>query len=328
MNDLPRVDLTGSATPVQSMTGLSKYLGGPTLLVKRDDTGTLALGGNKTRKLEYLLGDALARGADTLITAGGIQSNHCRLTAAAAAMHGLGCQLVLGATPPDSTGNGNLLLDQLLGARVHWCQPDDRDAQMQALAAELSARGRRPYVIPVGGSNGLGAVGYVLAMRELSDQLRDAGQQVDHIVLASSSGGTQAGLVLGAALTGFQGRILGISIDQHKAGGLYPRRLAEIANQCAALLGVDARLEPADFHLSYDFLGGGYGVLGALEREAITLAARHQGLLVGPVYTGRALGALIAMIRGGQFQARETVLFWHTGDVPALFAYAGELGDL
>lgn len=304
---------------------MTERLGGPRLLVKRDDLTALALGGNKTRKLEYLIADALGKGADTVITAGGIQSNHCRLTAAAATLHGLRCELVLGADPPTRPATGNLLLDGLFGATVHWSDPDAREATMESVADQLRARGQVPYLIPVGGSNGLGAVGYVAAMHELCAQLRDLDWTVDHIIVASSSGGTQAGLVVGARLSGFSGRVLGISIDQQQAGGLFPRRLSAIANETAALLGVEERFDGADFDLDYGYLGGGYGVVGDLERDAIGQAARWEGLLVGPVYTGRALGAMLEMIRRELFAPTETVLFWHTGDTPALFAYGEQL---
>ena len=213
---LPRFSLAQLPTPLEPLKSLSKFLGGPRLLIKRDDQTGLALGGNKARKLEFLIADALAQGADTVITAGAAQSNHCRQTAAAAAHAGLHCELVLGGQPPEppQPATGNLLLDQILGAKIHWTGPERRGERLTEVADQARARGHRPYVIPYGGSNVVGAAGYVRAMEELTAQLADAGERADHIVFASSSGGTQAGLIAGAKATGFKGRILGIRIDK------------------------------------------------------------------------------------------------------------------
>jgi D-cysteine desulfhydrase len=326
IDKLPRLRLGKLPTPLDEMPRLSKLLGGPRLLIKRDDLTGLATGGNKTRKLEFLIADALAENSDTVITAGGPQSNHCRQTAAAAAIAGLDCHLVLGgeAQPPV----GNLLLDKLLGATVHWTPKPARNARMAELADELRAAGRRPRVIPVGGSTPLGAVGYVAAMFELVDQLAERGERVDHLLFATSSGGTQAGIVLGARLAGFGGKVTAISIDNlpdDQSDEKFLAGVCEIACEAAALLGAAERPTVADFHTSYDYLGAGYGVVGDLEREAIQMFARTEGILVGPVYTGRAAGAMIDLVRRGTFGADETVLFWHTGDESALHAYAAEL---
>ncbi len=322
-----RVRLAQLPTPIEKMERLSKFLGGPRILVKRDDQTGLAFGGNKTRKLEFLIADALRRGADTVLTAGAAQSNHCRQTAAAAAHVGLRCELILGGEPPE-VPNGNLLLDGLLGAAIHWSARDRRGERLDEVAARLREAERRPYVIPYGGSNAIGATGYVVAMEELMDQLRREAISVDHIVFASSSGGTQAGLMVGAALTGYEGSILGISIDKGERSDVpYQVHLSNLSNKTAARLGLAMEFSPEDFVINYDYLGGGYGVLGALEREAITLTARSEGLLLDPVYTGRAMGALIDLIHHKRFSRGETVLFWHTGGPPALFGYAEELGD-
>jgi D-cysteine desulfhydrase family pyridoxal phosphate-dependent enzyme len=302
---------------------LSAELGGPRLLVKRDDQTGLAAGGNKTRKLEFLIGEALAEGADMVITAGAAQSNHCRQTAAAAARAGLGCALALGGEPP-ATRTGNLLLIEMLGAHINWTGPDRRGERLAEIADRLRAEGHRPYIIPYGGSNPVGATGYVLAMQELSQQL--GGLRVDRIVFASSSGGTQAGMVVGAQATGFEGQIMGIGIDKGEAGDdPYPVHLADLANATAAHVGLDAEFTPDDFLVNPDYLGAGYGVVGDLEREAIRLAARLEGLILDPVYTGRAMGGLIDMIRRGVIDPDETVLFWHTGGTPSLFAYVDAL---
>src|SRR5207247_6314678 len=212
---LPRFRLTQLPTPVEKLTRLSRDLGGPELVIKRDDQTGLALGGNKARKLEFLVGDALAQGADTLVTVGAAQSNHCRQTAAAAAKAGLKCELILNGQKPD-VPNGNLLLNQLFGAREHWIDRPQRAAKLRELPEQLRAQGRKPYVIGVGGSNGVGATGYLVAMIELMEQLRVSRQRVDHILFGTSSGGTQAGLELGRRITGFSGKLHGLSIDKNE----------------------------------------------------------------------------------------------------------------
>jgi len=322
---LPRFPLAQLPTPVQPLPALTHALGGPTLLIKRDDQTGLAFGGNKTRKLEFLVGQALAQGADTLVTAGAAQSNHCRQTAAAAAKAGLKCELLLNGKKPELPV-GNLLLNDLLGAKEHWIERPQRPVKLRELPEQLKAQGRKPYVIPVGGSNGVGATGYVLAMQELVEQLRISGQRVDHVVFGSSSGGTQAGMVLGARVAGFSGQLHGLSIDksepEHEA---YEDEVAQIANECAAYIGSEVRLKHDDIKVIYGYMGEGYGIVGDLEREAIRLMARHEGILLDPVYAGRAFGALVDSIRKGIFKPGETVLFWHTGGGPALFAYAKEL---
>ncbi len=315
-------------TPLESLPRLSAALGGPRILIKRDDQTGLALGGNKTRKLEFLIADALARKVDVIITAGAAQSNHCRQTAAAAVKAGLPCVLVLGGPEPEDS-NGNLLLDQMLGAEIHWTDRERRGERMEEIAEGLRKKGKLPYVVPYGGSNGIGAQGYVLAMRELQDQLRETGEQPDTIIVASSSGGTQAGLVLGAKLAGFKGKILGISIDKGERGpDRYELELAAIANATAAVMEMDVQVRESDFFVDYGYLGGGYGVVGDLEREAISLMARHEGIILDPVYTGRAFGALVDMVRrnppGGT--SMKSVVFWHTGGAAACFAYGIELG--
>jgi D-cysteine desulfhydrase len=316
-----RYRLAQLPTPLEGLKRLTARLGGPTLLIKRDDQTGLALGGNKTRKLEFLIADALEGRCDTILTAGAAQSNHCRQTAAAAARAGLRCEVILGGSP-DPLPNGNLLLDLLLGATVHWTTRERRIERMEERAAELRAQGKKPYVIPYGGSNGTGATGYVVAMAELVGQLTSARLGVREIVVASSSGGTQAGLVLGAKIARFSGRITGISIDKgERAPQPFEDEMAGIANEAAERLGLDERCVPGDFHVRYEFLGGGYGVVGEMEREAIGLLAREEGILLDPVYTGRAFGGLIQMIRHREFSPEDGVLFWHTGGAPALFAY-------
>jgi 1-aminocyclopropane-1-carboxylate deaminase/D-cysteine desulfhydrase-like pyridoxal-dependent ACC family enzyme len=214
----------------------------------------------------------------------------------------------------------------LLGARIHWIQPSERAAKLRELTDQLRKEGRKPYVIPVGGSNGVGAIGYVLALIELVEQLDGINRRIDHVVFASSSGGTQAGMVVGAKVTGFAGTLHGVSIDKHdRDGAPYEDELADIANECAKYIGFDAQFTARDFNVVYSYLGGGYGVVSDLEREAIRLLGSREGIVLDPVYTGRAMGALIDLIRKKTFRPDETVLFWHTGGVPALFAYAKDL---
>jgi len=321
LKTLPRLRIAQLPTPVEPLPQLAAALGGPTLFIKRDDQTGLALGGNKTRKLELLLAEAQAHGARTLITAGAIQSNHCRQTAAAAARHGFECTLVLyPPTPQDAIpadgepATGNLLLDRLFGAQIIWTQRAGRDQALKDAFQAAWEAGKRPYLIPYGGSNATGAAAYVLAMQEFVAQ----GLLVDWVVFPSSSGGTHAGLALGARLARMQTRVLGISVDEE--AGVLQQRVAGLASATADLLGEKLTFEPEDILVNADYLGGGYGVMGALEQEAIHLFARHEGILLDPVYTGRAAGGMIDLIRKGFFRRGEQVLFWHTGGTPALFA--------
>ncbi len=320
-----RVTIAHLPTPLEEMPRLSKHLSGPRLFIKRDDQTGLATGGNKTRKLEFLVADALAQGCDYLVTTGGRQSNHCRQTAAAAAKFGLGCSLVLtGEAPEGETAvSGNLLLDQLLGAHLYWTGPRTRQEVMLDVAAELRTMGHKPYVIPLGGSNVMGATGYVKAMEELTAQLQNERLNVDFIVFASSSGGTQAGMVLGAAIYNFPGQIISISID-HPAAELQTQ-VAALATATATHLGLGTVSLAARIDVNDDYLGEGYAIVGETEREAIQMVAQIEGILLDPVYTGRAMGGLIDLIRWGAFTRGQTVLFWHTGGAAALPAFADKL---
>jgi D-cysteine desulfhydrase len=293
--------------------------------MKRDDQTGLGLGGNKVRKLEFLVGEALAQGCDTLITGGAAQSNHCRQTAAAAAACGLMCHLVLGGEAPAVPG-GNLLLDRLFGAVIHWTGEFRKGEKIPEIAQSLRSAGRKPYVVPYGGSNTTGAAGFVEAVRELTGQLAQLGESITHIVFASSSGGTQAGLMVGKSLFGLESRLIGIAIDKGASGDVpFAEHIVRLANATAARLGVDSRFSAAELTLREDYLGDGYGVVGELERRAIRMVAETEGILLDPVYTGRAMGGLIDMIEHGEFAPEHAVLFWHTGGTPALFPYAGDL---
>ena len=318
----PHLPLSHTPTRVEPLDRLTRHLGGPKLFIKRDDETGLATGGNKVRKLEFLLADALAQSCDHVVTLGGPQSNHVRQTAAAAARLGLGCSLVLRGSPP-AARLGNLLLDELLGARIHWSGTRTRDEVAVEVMADLRRAGARPYLIPVGGSNGLGALGYVVAMAEALEQIARQGLPIDTMVVASSSAGTQAGLVLGAALHGFRGRVLGISIDATTEE--LTAHVTELALAAARLVGANVTADQLRVDVNADYLGGGYAVVGELERDAIRTLARTEGLLLDPVYTGRAMGGLIDLIRRGVVGPREHVLFWHTGGTAALSAFADRL---
>ena len=319
---LPRVPLAQLPTPLHEMPRLTRALGGPRLLIKRDDQTGLALGGNKTRKLEFSLGEALRQGADTLVTLGAVQSNHARQTAAAAAAHGLRCLLVLRGDPP-LVPNGNLLLDHLLGARVVFTGARDREIVARELVAAEIGAGHRPYLIPIGASDEIGAAGYVAALEELTGQLDEMGVRPDRLVLASSSFGTQAGLCVGAKALGFSAQIAAVAIDSPRAE--LQAGVAAIAAPLAVRLGLEVSVTPGEVIGHDGYLGDGYAIMGQPEREAIALLARHEGILLDPVYTGRAMAGLIDLIRRREFGAGETIVFWHTGGSPALFAYADEL---
>lgn len=322
--DLPRFNLAEFPTPLQYLGNLTRKKKGPAIYMKRDDLTSLGMGGNKTRKLEFLIGEAIHKGKDTLVTAGGIQSNHCRLTAAAARKAGLDCHLVLNGTKPEIL-NGNLLLDTIFGAKIHYCDRKDRDIRLFQVADELTAKGKKPYVIPVGGSNSTGSVGYVNAMSELTRQLDDMGIVPDAIVFATSSGGTQAGLTLGAKIAGFKGEVLGISIDQVMTGPeAFPPILSGIANATAQRIGSGIKIKESDFSLNCDYLGAGYAMPGDLEFNAIKDLSLNEGILLGPVYTARAMGGLLDLIEKKYFTKDQTIVFWHTGGTPELFAWADQ----
>lgn len=314
---LSKVQLAHLPTPIDDLPYLSSQMGGPRLWVKRDDLTGLAFGGNKVRKLEYLLAEAKAQGAEIILTTGAAQSNHCRQTAASAVRKGFECTLVLTGDEPD-VYSGNNFLDRLLGANIIWVDPVERDEALRREVEVLENEGRNPYLIPYGGSNRMGAFSYAMAVEELMTQLQ--GDFPDWIVFASSSGGTQAGLVAGAQYYGLGSKILGISVDE--PAPVLTARVADLANEVAGLLGRAFSFVPEDILVNDDYIGKGYGVMGDLERKAIKDFARWEGILLDPVYTGRAGGGLLDLIQKGFFTPEETVLFWHTGGTPGLFADA------
>jgi D-cysteine desulfhydrase family pyridoxal phosphate-dependent enzyme len=321
----PRVRVANLPTPLEDAPRLSAALGGPRILIKRDDLTGLAFGGNKTRKLEWLLGEAQAAGADCVITLGAGQSNHCRQTAAAAAKAGLVCYLIL-YPPFHGEGQGNLLLDDLLGATLLRVESRDGGAVKAAtddLIARLRAEGKRPYLVPVGGSTPTGALGYVLGAIELGDQLAAASIRPSRVYVSSGSAGTQSGLVVGAAGTGASYRIFGITPGD-KTANLAPK-VASLSNETAALLGLAARFTTSDLVVDDGYAGPAYGTLTPECAEAIRLVAQTEGVLLDPVYVGKAMAGLINHIRRGDVGRDESVVFIHTGGTPALFAYATEL---
>jgi len=313
---IARLKFAHLPTPVEDLPRLTKFLQSPTLLVKRDDQTGMAFGGNKTRKLEYLVADALSKGANTLLTTGAAQSNHCRQTAAAAAHFGLDCVLVLAGEKP-SIPTANLMLDELFRARIIWVGDKlNRERVLKKTFNKLMVSNQAPYLVPYGGSNPIGAMGYVNAMHEF------IGQQipVDWIIVASSSGGTQAGLVCGARLAGFKGKILGISIDE--PAEKLRAHIAQLASVTFALENKPIKFLSEEILVNDDYCTPGYGVFTDLEKNAINCFAEHEGLLLDPVYTGRAAGGLLNLIKKGFFNRNDRVLFWHTGGQPALFASA------
>jgi len=312
--DVPRERFAHLPTPLEELPRLSGALGGPRIFVKRDDQTGLAFGGNKTRKLEFIVAEARAEGARTLISGGAAQSNHCRQTAAAAARYGFDCILVLNGERSEKP-SGNLLLDNLLGAEIKMISDRAaRDRILRETYDESHAQGRKPYLVPYGGSNSTGALGYAFAMKEVMEQNIDA----DWIVFGTSSGGTHAGLVLGQSLFGFKGKVLGISIDESEEW--LKTTVSTLASSASERLGPRIEFAPAEVLANAHYNKAGYGVLTEAEREAIRLFARHEGLLLDPVYTGRAAAGMIDLIRKGVFKKEEAILFWHTGGQPALFA--------
>ena len=315
---LPSVALASQATPVESLARLASTLGpgSPKLFIKRDDLLSFAMGGNKVRKMQMVAAEAVAAGADSLITCGALQSNHARVTAAAGSALGLKVALVLNGAPPASA-TGNLLLDRTFGAEIRYVSTrEERAPAMEQMAAEFRAEGRRPFVVPLGASNTTGALGMARALAEIAS----SGIKPDAIVHSTSSGGTQAGLIAGCALFGVRARIIGISADD-PAG-----HMRDVVN--ALLAGVAARLGAAPGTIGADravevddrFVGDGYGIPTAASAEALDLLARREGILLDPVYTSKAMAGLLSRIRAGEFRAYETVLFWHTGGTPGLFA--------
>lgn len=321
MKEISRLKFAHLPTPIEELPRLSEKLGGPRILVKRDDQTGLAFGGNKTRKLEFLVAEAREQGSKMLISGGALQSNHCRQTAAAAARFGFECTLVLNGEMPEHP-SANLLLDQLFGAEIVTIKDRAyRDQVLRETYDKAVDAGKRPYLVTYGGSSPTGALGYVFAMKEFMEQNVNA----DWIVFGTSSGGTHAGFVLGQRLFGYKGKVLGISIDEPE--DWLKTRVSALASDASEKLGERINFTRDDVLANEEYCQAGYGVLTDAEREAVKLFAKMEGLLLDPVYTGRAAAGMIDLIHKGFFKKEETVLFWHTGGQPALFAekYANKI---
>jgi len=319
---LPRVDISHGPTPLEAMPRLSALLGCD-LFIKRDDCTGLAGGGNKTRKLEYLIAAAQQAGADTLVTIGGIQSNHARQTAAAAAKFGFGCDLILedvaGSPTENYDDNGNILLDKLLGANIHRLPHEtDCDQFTGALMAKLRAQGKQPYLIPMGGSSVTGSMGYVRCALELVEQLNQRQLDIDLIVLATGSAGTQAGLLAGLLLAQRDIKVQGICVS--RSGADQVQLVSSLLAQTLIHLGLDPSLGNDRVFADGDYVGQGYGIVTPSMIEAVQLTAQTEGIILDPVYTGKGMAGLIAGARQEKYSGKK-VLFLHTGGSQGLFAY-------
>jgi D-cysteine desulfhydrase family pyridoxal phosphate-dependent enzyme len=324
LSSQPREVIANLPTPLQYAPRLTEALGGPRIYIKRDDLTGLALGGNKTRKLEYLVAHALRQGATHLITIGGAQSNHVRQTSAAARLAGLKAILILESKVPEPEVQGNLLLDVLLGAEYHVIESmSERDEVIEQISSDLKSRGDVPYVIPVGGSNGVGSLGYVSAMLELTYQLWCDSISPVAMYFGSGSGGTQAGIELGARLFGLQMDIRGVMVSPNREAKLV--QINRVLDEACQLLEIANPVPPDEITLLEGYTGAGYGMPTPEGLEAIALLARTEGILLDTVYTAKAFSAMIAEIRERRYAATDSVIFLHTGGAPALFAKVPDL---
>jgi L-cysteate sulfo-lyase len=320
----PRIKLCHAPTPLEFMPNLTKHLGGPQLWIKRDDCTGVAMGGNKNRKLEYLMGEALAQGADHVVTQGAVQSNHVRQTAAVAAKLGLKCTAVLEhrikTNDSDYLDSGNVLLDRLMGIDIEYRDAGtDMQAAIEAVGERLKAGGARPYIIPGGGSNPTGALGYAHVALELLAQANELGLRIDRLVHATGSAGTQAGLIAGLTALNAGIRVLGIGVrlprDRQEAN------VHKLAQATAEKLGLKGGILRDAVEANCDYVGEGYGIPTQGMGEAMTLLARHEGIFLDPVYSGKGMAGLIDLIRKGQFGKDENVVFLHTGGQTGIFGY-------
>lgn len=328
LSEFPRVALAHLPTPLEHMPRLSEHLGGPDIYVKRDDCTGLATGGNKTRKLEFSMGEALQQGADTIITVGAVQSNHVRQTAAAACKLGMKCEVLLEhrvAAPSDIYANsGNVFLDRIFGANLReYAGGTDFDVAMAEVENEIRSNGGVPYMIPGGASNPVGALGYVNCGIELLQQLKDQNLSIDHIVTATGSAGTHAGLAVGLRASGSKLPILGIGVNAPQ--GIQEERVYKLACETADMVGESGCVARDDIIADCNYIGAGYGEPTDSMNEAVLMLARYEGLLFDPVYSGKALAGMIDYIRQGRFSKGQKIIFLHTGGSAALFAYADSL---
>lgn len=328
LSRFPRVRLAHLPTPLELMPRLSKHLGGPNIYVKRDDCTGLGTGGNKTRKLEFLMADAVAHNADVIITQGAVQSNHARQTAAAARRTGMECELVFEKRVADSTeaysNSGNILLDRIFGAGLREVDKGtDMDAAMDEVAGDMRQKGKTPYVIPGGGSNPLGALGYVMCAMELLSQANRDGIVIDHVVHATGSAGTQAGLVTGLKATNANIPVTGIGVNAPQ--DIQEDKVYRLAVETAEFVRAPDIVERGDIVANCDYVGEGYGIPTKAMNDAVMLAARLEGLLFDPVYSGKALAGMIDLIDKRYFADAQNIVFIHTGGIAGLFGYADKL---
>ena len=328
LSRFPRVRLAHLPTPLEALPRLSGHLDGPNLYIKRDDCTGLATGGNKTRKLEFLMAEAIQEKADTVITQGAVQSNHARQTAAAAARLGMECELLFEnrVQDPDDAylNSGNVLLDRLLGANMHhYPKATDMNQAMSDFAEELRRKGKRPYIIPGGGSNPVGALGYVNCALELLAQANDQGLVIDHLVHATGSTGTQAGLIVGLKAMHSGIPLLGIGVNAPKE--LQEENVYKLAVETADYVGAAGCVQRDDVVANCDYVGEGYGITTDSMKEAVSLLARLEGILADPVYSGKGLAGMFDLIKKGYFRKGENIVFLHTGGSAGLFGYYGQL---
>jgi len=327
LGDLPRVKLAHLPTPLEFAPRLTEYLRGPKIWIKRDDLTGLAIGGNKARKLEFLLGQARSQGCDVVITVGAVQSNHARMTAAAARKLGLEAIVVLNGDPPKER-QGNLLLDHIFGAEVRVIQTDEEYVLMgivEDMARQLRRDGRKPYVIPRGGSNAFGAAAYMEAALELLSQASAMSLRIDAIVHTSTSGGTQSGLYTGTKLTQSGVQVVGISAGPPRE--IVVKRVVGIVTELSEMLRLEWRPHPDDVIVYDDYVGERYGIPTKECLDAIRVVARTEGILLDPVYTGKGMAGMMGLIAKERFRSDQNVVFWHTGGQPALFAHASALQE-
>ena len=325
----PRIRFAHLPTPLEHLPNLSRALEGPEIWIKRDDCTGMSTGGNKTRKLEYLMAEARDQGADIVLTQGATQSNHARQTAACAAKMRIDCHILLedrtGKKDHDYTASGNVLLDHLHGATIEQCAANpDMNAELAKIAARLKSEGRKPYLIPGGGSNTTGALGYVNAAIELIAQANDSGLRIDHVVCATGSAGTQAGLIAGLAGIRSQVPLLGISVRAPR--DRQEENVFNLACATAERCGAAGAVRREDVVANSDYVGSGYGFSTPGSLDAIQTLARMEGILLDPVYTGKGMAGLIDLIRKGSFKKGQNIVFIHTGGSVGLFGYVDDFG--
>ncbi len=328
LSRFPRVSLAHLPTPLELMPRLSEHLGGPNIYVKRDDCTGLGTGGNKTRKLEFLMADAIKNNADVIITQGAVQSNHARQTAAAACKMGMDCELIFEQRVEDPSdpyiNSGNILLDRIFGAKLRDVDKGtDMDAAMEEVAEELRSNGKTPYIIPGGGSNRIGALGYVDCALEFQSQANNESIVIDHVVHATGSAGTQAGLIVGLKATNANIPLLGIGVNAPK--DVQEEKVYKLAVETAEYVGAPGVVQREDIVANCDYVGEGYGIPTKAMNDAVMLLARLEGLLFDPVYSGKGLAGMIDLIGKGHFEGADNIVFVHTGGSAGLFGYSDKL---